>query len=250
MRSGALALIQPAAPVAPASPPAPGSSNQRVRIVDATLSCIARFGLAKTTLDDVARAAGCSRATVYRAFPGGKDALMKAVVDTEVSRLFSELAVAMGEAGDLEDVLVAGMTLAARRIGGHPALSFLLVHEPEVVLPHLAFDHHDRLLGLVSVYAAPFLGRWLDHDQALRVAEWTTRIALSYLGCPADDVDLTDPEHARRLVRSFVLPAVRALSSFSPDPLVVGEGPARPPAQPTARSVPSPGLDTVKGEAS
>ena len=44
-------------------------------ILDATAACIARFGLGKTTLDDVAKAAGCSRATVYRLFPGKQQLL-------------------------------------------------------------------------------------------------------------------------------------------------------------------------------
>jgi AraC-like DNA-binding protein len=46
-------------------------SPHRVRIIDATLACLARHGTAKTTVDDIARQAGVSRATVYRAFPGG-----------------------------------------------------------------------------------------------------------------------------------------------------------------------------------
>jgi AcrR family transcriptional regulator len=41
------------------------------RAVRATLACVARHGLAKTTFDDVAREAGCARATLYRYF-GGK----------------------------------------------------------------------------------------------------------------------------------------------------------------------------------
>ena len=48
------------------------------RIVEATLRCIARWGIAKTTLDDVAREAGCGRATIYRAFPGGKAEVLTA----------------------------------------------------------------------------------------------------------------------------------------------------------------------------
>ena len=40
------------------------------RLLDATVACIARVGVSKTTLDDVAREAGCSRATLYRYFPG------------------------------------------------------------------------------------------------------------------------------------------------------------------------------------
>src|ERR1700730_12546787 len=134
---------------------------QRVRLADAALRCFARQGIAKTTLDDVARSAGCSRATVYRVFPGRKDGLMSAVVDTEVARFFSGLALRMGAASDLEEVLVAGMTEAARRLTQHPGLSFLLEHEPEVILPHLAFGHMDSILDVSSTFTAPFLGRWL-----------------------------------------------------------------------------------------
>ncbi|HEX4176679.1 MAG TPA: helix-turn-helix domain-containing protein, partial [Acidimicrobiales bacterium] len=91
-------------------------SSTRVRLVDGALRCLARQGIAKTTVDDIAREAGLSRATAYRAFPGGKDDILAAVVETEVARLFSSLAVVMGEAHDLEDVLVAGMVESARQL--------------------------------------------------------------------------------------------------------------------------------------
>src|SRR5271154_5519938 len=102
------------------------STPVRVRVVDGALECLARQGVAKTTLDDVARAAQCSRATVYRIFPGGKDAVLGAVVDTEIARFFSALAVSMGEATGLEDVLVAGMCEATTRVTTHPVLTSLL----------------------------------------------------------------------------------------------------------------------------
>ena len=82
--------------------------------------------MTKTTLDDVAREAGCSRATVYRTFPGGKEEVIAAVVDTEVARLFSAIAVAMGEADDLEDAVVAGMVTTASAIDDHAALRYVL----------------------------------------------------------------------------------------------------------------------------
>ena len=114
-------------------------SSTRVRIVDGALRCLARQGIAKTTVDDIARAAGLSRATVYRTFPEGKEGILAAVVETEVARLFSSLAVVMGEATDLEDVLVAGMVESARRLRSHEALTYLLEHEPgrRPALPHL-----------------------------------------------------------------------------------------------------------------
>ena len=55
---------------APRRRPRSPSTAPRTRLLDATLACIARVGVSKTTLDDVAREAGCSRATLYRYFPG------------------------------------------------------------------------------------------------------------------------------------------------------------------------------------
>ena len=163
-------------------------SPNRVRVIDATLSCLARQGTAKTTVDDIAREAGLSRATVYRVFPGGRDEVLAAVVDTEMARLFSALGVCLGEAQGLEEALVSGIVEASTRIRGHAALAYLVEHEPEMVLGHLAFDESDRLLATASRFTAPFLARWMSPMEAGRVAEWATRIVLSYviaaLGAP------------------------------------------------------------------
>jgi AcrR family transcriptional regulator len=188
-------------------------SSQRVRIVDAALRCIAQQGTRKTTVDDLARQAGVSRATLYRTFPGGRDAVFGAVVETEVARFFSELAVVMGEAHDLEDALVAGIVGAARRLSTHAALGYLLEHEPDVILPHLAFAEMDRLLLAASAFTAPFFVRWLEPDDACRAAEWAIRIVISYLACPVPGSDLTDPDDARRIVSTFVMPGIQALQT-------------------------------------
>jgi AcrR family transcriptional regulator len=187
-------------------------SSSRVRIVDAALRCIARWGLHKTTVDEVAREAGVSRATLYRHFPGGKDAVVGAVVETETARLFSDLGAAMGEARDLEELLVAAIVGAARRLSSHSALTYLIEHEPGAVLPHLAFGGLDRLLDAAGTFAAPFLGRWLGPDDAARAGEWAARIVLSYLSCPQEGVDLTDRADVRGLVATYVVPGIQALS--------------------------------------
>jgi AcrR family transcriptional regulator len=192
-------------------------SSTRVRMVDAALTCLARQGLGKTTVDDIAREAGFSRATLYRTFPGGKEAVIAAVVETEVARLFSSLAVVMGEATDLEDVLVAGMVESARRLSGHGALAYLLIHEPDVILPRLVFAEMDRILFTAGDFAAPFFARWLSRDEASRAAEWAVRIVLTYLADPAPGTDLSDPGDTRALVRAFVMPGILALRSAAPN---------------------------------
>ena len=175
------------------------------------LCCLARQGIAKTTVDDIARSSGLSRATVYRTFPGGKEGILAAVVETEVARLFSSLAVVMGEATDLEDVLVAGMVESARWLRSHGALGYVLEHEPGAVLPHLTFGELDRVLLVAGDLAAPFFARWLEPEQASRAAEWAVRIVLAYCSGPPAGTDLTDADDARALVRTFVMPGILAL---------------------------------------
>jgi AcrR family transcriptional regulator len=182
--------------------------TQEQRVIDAALRCIARWGIGKTTLDDVAREASCSRATIYRQFPGGKEALLHATTRFELDRFFTGLAQRFDEASDLEDLLVGGMVYAARALAGHEALQFVLVYEPEVVLPKVAFREADRVLTAVSMFAAPYLAPYVGDDEAPRVAEWVARLVLTYTLAPVDGVDVGDEESVRRLVRTFVLPGL------------------------------------------
>ena len=178
------------------------------RILDATLRCVARWGVGKTTLEDVAREAGCSRATVYRSVPGGKDGLIEAVVAHELDGFFARLGERLDAASSLEDALVQGMAFSSQWLANHAALQFMLAYEPETVLPHIAFRRMNDVLAVAAAFVAPYLVRWLPADDALRAAEWGARIVLSYTSCPADDVDLADEASARRLVQTFVLPGL------------------------------------------
>ncbi len=53
------------------------------RVLDAVKACCERWGMAKVTIDDIAAEAGCSRATVYRLFPGGKDIIYETLRQRE-----------------------------------------------------------------------------------------------------------------------------------------------------------------------
>jgi AcrR family transcriptional regulator len=196
-----------------AAAPGPADSPQRVRVIDGALACLARHGTVKTTVDDIARASGVSRATVYRAFPGGRDEILGAVVDTETARLFSALGVRLGTAESLTEALVGGIVEASVRLRDHAALHFLVEHEPGMVLGHLAFADSDRLLAVASGFAAPFLARWMPPADAERVAEWAARIVLSYAISPSDRTDPCDPAQAARLVTTFMLPGIDALQT-------------------------------------
>jgi hypothetical protein len=128
-----------------------------------------------------------------------------------VARLFSSLAVVMGEATDLEDVLVAGMVESARWLRDHQALTYLLEHEPATVLPYVTFGGFDQVMRVASDLGAPFFARWLEPEQASRAAEWAVRIVMAYCSDPSPHADLADPDDTRALVRTFVLPGILAL---------------------------------------
>ena len=184
--------------------------SQEERVVDATLACIARWGVSKTSFEDVAREAGVSRATVYRQFPGGRDALLQAVVRTELTRFSHAVAARLDEAETLEDLLVAGMHEAGTRLASHAALRTVLTYEPALVLTHLAFDRTASIFAAATELAAPHLRRFLTDEEAEIAAEWAARIVVSYASWASVDVDLTDEASVRRLVCTFMLPALAA----------------------------------------
>jgi AcrR family transcriptional regulator len=196
----AVTLLTDATRAPAESPPA--------RVLVATIACIGRWGLAKTTLDDIAREAGMSRATVYRLFPGGKDTVVRAAVAAEVDAVSRELEARTAGRVDVEDILVEMVTYATDVLRHHPALQYLLTHEPEQVLPHLAFGQLDVLLAAATAVAAPLLEPHVGTGDAPRAAEWVARLVLSYALAPSDWFDLANEDDARRFVTTFVLPGL------------------------------------------
>lgn len=197
---------------APDRPPRRGAEacsraeQHRRRLIDGALRCLERRGLAATTVDDIARAGGCSRATVYRVFPGGRDEVLAGVMAAESSRLLDAVRRATARADALETVVVAGTLGAGRWLADHRLLGTLLAREPEAVLPWLTFERQDRLLQAAGQWAAPLLMRWLEPQQARRLGEHMARIVLVYgIGGSAKDT-VADEAWVRHLVATYVLP--------------------------------------------
>jgi AcrR family transcriptional regulator len=197
---------------APAAPLTNTTDTVEVRATAALLRCIARFGWAKTTLDDVAREAGCSRATLYRYFDG-KAELLARTLDGERTRVVGAVVAAGRAAATLPDAIVATVTTAARELQHHDALRFVLAHEPGAVLGHLAFGPGDRVLVWTGRAVAPAFTRWLEHGAAARAAEWLARVVRSYVFMPEPPIDLADERVARAFLGDLVVPGLAARAS-------------------------------------
>ncbi len=106
---------------------APSSvDDARNRLIDAAEACFTRFGVAKTTLEDIATEAGVSRATVYRYFEGGRDEIILGVVLREGKEFLEALGRRVQREDTLGDAIVEGVlfTVAAVRKNQHLALLF------------------------------------------------------------------------------------------------------------------------------
>lgn len=184
------------------------------RVVDAALTCIARVGLAKTTLDDVAREAGCARATVYRCF-ANKQQLLVALVAREALALRDAIAEATAPQDAFDDTITAAVVASARFLTNHQGLAFVCAHEPEVLLPYLAFEREDAVLREAAALVAPAFARFCDATAAERLGEWLARTTLSYLCNPSPTFDITQPEHVRVLVGEFIVPGFAKFQGVS-----------------------------------
>ncbi|HTT87380.1 MAG TPA: TetR/AcrR family transcriptional regulator [Acidimicrobiales bacterium] len=185
-------------------------SDTRERILEATYACVARFGLSKTTVEDAARAAGLSRATVYRYFPGGREELVDAVVSWQYLLFFGRLYEEVHGAESLEEVLERGLLFARRSLLEHEVLLKILETEPDVLMPKLTVESN-RTVGLISAFLVPYLH---EHGVAPGVdiheaADFLARMVLSYISSPGH-WDLGEPGQVAALVRTELLAGVVA----------------------------------------
>ncbi len=99
----------------------------RASVIEAMLVCVERYGVRKTTMADLASRAKVAKATLYNHFRT-KDAVLAAVVDSEVDRIAGECrALAVGAGG-----LVAALSHAAVQLGSSAALRRAVMDDPVV----------------------------------------------------------------------------------------------------------------------
>ena len=181
----------------------------RERVLTASYACVARFGMGKTTVEDVVKESGVSRASIYRLFPGGKDQLLRETVGWEMNHFFGRLADAVYDAPDFASLLEEGLVFAHRAIQEHEVLRKVLDTEPERLLPLITVEQH-RVLEFITGFLLPYLER---EEQAGRVrpgvelpaaAEYVARMVLSLIGSPGR-WDMEDRDQVRVLVREEML---------------------------------------------
>jgi AcrR family transcriptional regulator len=192
----------------------PDPLSLRDRLLAATYQCVMRFGLGKTTIEDVVKESGLSRATIYRQFPGGRDELLLETVGWELANYFNALADHVRDAPDLEQLLEQGLVFAHRSVTEHLVLRKILDTEPERLLPLLTVESA-KTLPFIADFLHPYLVREADQGRLRpdveidRAAEYLARAILSLINA-AGRWDLDDPAQVRELVRGELLGGIVA----------------------------------------
>jgi AcrR family transcriptional regulator len=166
------------------------------RILDAAEVLFTRHGAAHVGMNDVATAAGCSRATLYRYFEN-RDALYTAYVHREAHRVFRELGDRIDVIADPRDRLLEGVLATLSSVRESPSLSAWFVTTERPIGGEMA----DRS-EVIEAMATSFLAS-LGVDDVESRARWLVRVIISLLTFPG-----RDPADERRMLEEFLLPVI------------------------------------------
>ena len=174
------------------------------RILDAAAGAFATNGVGATSMADIAERAGCSRATLYRLFPGGKEVVFDAHRVYELDQFFDVLLAHVDGADTLEELLVRAVTGSIRELRADEHIAIMLASEPGAVVSDLTVDGLPRIIRVASAYLVPLLDPFMPRDQSRALVDLLVRLVVSYFLAPSDLVDLTDRDETRAFLAPFI----------------------------------------------
>ncbi|MGI5328578.1 TetR/AcrR family transcriptional regulator [Actinomadura nitritigenes] len=179
-------------------------------ILEAAESCFERFGIAKTTMDDVARVADISRATVYRYF-ADRESLILASIRRRARMNLAPARAFIAGFPDFADKLTEGICHNVRR-GRRDPMVHLLVSPDEMPLATSLLGATGVAVELTHELWEPILREaqeagQLRADVELReLSEWISHLEIMFISqFDRDDASL---DRFRHMIRQFLVPAV------------------------------------------
>ena len=169
------------------------------RILDAAEELFTRHDPGSVGMNEIAKAAGCSRATLYRYFEN-REALRTAYVNRETYRLFDAIKEKISGITEPRERLSAGVVTTLRLVRESPALSSWFAITQPPIGGELA-EQSD----VITALAAAFVNSLGADDRAVAEsrARWLVRVITSLLIFPGRDV-----ADEQAMIEEFVVPIV------------------------------------------
>ncbi|MBB2993522.1 AcrR family transcriptional regulator [Mycolicibacterium iranicum] len=169
------------------------------RILDAAGELFASQAAATVGMHEIASAAGCSRATLYRYFEN-REALYTAYVHRESYRLYREMTEQIMSFDDPRDRLIEGMLSSLRNVRESPALASWFATTQRPIGAEMA-EESEVIKALTEAFVIS-----LGPDDSEKVAHrsrWLVRVMTSLMLFPGHD-----EADERAMLEEFVVPIV------------------------------------------
>ena len=141
-----------------------------VALLDAARACVAERGIARTTVADVARRAGASRMTVYRAFPDAAT-LWSSLLTREVGMIVAEAEAAAASLPTARERLVDGAVRAVVALRADPVFRRVIELDGDRLLPYLTTRRgHAQEIAIATIRRHLEAGR---RDGSIRAVRGT-----------------------------------------------------------------------------
>jgi len=169
-------------------PPRPAASLDRM--LDATERCLARFGIRRASMTDIAREMHVARTTLYRQV-GSVEEAVALMASRQLHRFLDDLlAVLSRPGGATASDLVDAIAGAVRFARSHPVSLRLLNDEPEILGSIVAHDLAP-LAAQVADALAPVLRHAMDGGVIRRAdphlaAQWLVRVVAVLVVLPPE----------------------------------------------------------------
>jgi AcrR family transcriptional regulator len=177
------------------------------RILDAAGELFTRKEAATVGMHEIASAAGCSRATLYRYFEN-REALYTAYVHRESYRLYREMTEQINSVMAPHDRLIEGMLASLRNVRESPALASWFATTQRPIGAEMA-EESEVIKALTEAFIIS-LGPD-DPELVAQRARWLVRVMTSLFLFPGHD-DADERAMLEEFVVPIVLPAAREVT--------------------------------------
>ncbi len=184
----------------------------RTELVSAARRCFGRYGVRRTTMEDVAAEAGFARATLYKLVPGRAEVIEAVIMQrlTELAVVWREVLVAQPT---VAEALVETALAVVEGVRNDPELQALFETTTGTRLIRLLAGPQPAVRGYVTEFYAELFargratGELRDDVSDEQMADWIRGIILMLIL----RADLTRREE-RIMIESFLLPSLGAQS--------------------------------------
>lgn len=161
-------------------------------------------------MEDIAKAAGVGRATLYRHF-SNRDELLMAVIERESKKIAAHIDVKIRHIENPGEHIIEGMVQAMRELRNSVLLSNIMDSQTSSIVNRLAFTS-DRLVSIGLDIVMPVVQRAHDSGKLKTdlkfelLVEWVMRMLMSFLLAPSQQVKTE--KDLRNLFRATLLPVL------------------------------------------